>query len=265
MQKFSKNFCIHVYLAYFSLIFNILGLKQFAAAKICYTFLNSKTILAKEAAAMKVIDLTHTITENMPLFPGTEPPKLTTVNNYEANGFRETLLQITTHTGTHIDPPAHVYSGKATLDALPPEQFIGKALVINCRNLQEGEAITLQNITRYGEKAAKADFLLFNLGWDSFWGTPAYFGNYPCLTDDALDYILNGSYKGIGFDVMGIDPINDETLRLHKKLFADKQIVNIENLKNLHLCGEKLFWFSCFPLKIPNSDGSPIRAVAWFE
>lgn len=214
---------------------------------------------------MKVIDLTHTITENMPLFPGTEPPKLTTVNNYEANGFRETLLQITTHTGTHIDPPAHVYSGKATLDALPPEQFIGKALVINCRNLQEGEAITLQNITRYGEKAAKADFLLFNLGWDSFWGTPAYFGNYPCLTDDALDYILNGSYKGIGFDVMGIDPINDETLRLHKKLFADKQIVNIENLKNLHLCGEKLFWFSCFPLKIPNSDCSPIRAVAWFE
>ena len=182
---------------------------------------------------MEVIDLTHTITENMPLFPGTEPPKLITVNDYEANGFRETLLQITTHTGTHIDPPAHVYSSKATLDALPPEQFIGKALVINCRSLQEGEAITLQNITRYGEKAAKADFLLFNLGWDRFWGTPAYFGNYPCLSDDALEFILNGSYKGIGFDVMGIDPINDETLRLHKKLFADKQIVNIENLKNL--------------------------------
>ena len=214
---------------------------------------------------MKVIDLTHTITENMPLFPGTEPPKLITVNDYEANGFRETLLQITTHTGTHIDPPAHVYSGKFTLDALPPEQFIGRALVINCRSLQEGETITLQNITRYGEKAAKADFLLFNLGWDRFWGTPAYFGNYPCLNDDALDYILNGSYKGIGFDVMGIDPINDETLRLHKKMFADKQIVNIENLKNLHLCGDELFWFSCFPLKLPNADGSPIRAVAWFE
>ena len=231
----------------------------------CYTLSKTKFNFTKESTDMKVIDLTHTITENMPVFPGTEQPKLTTVNGYAVSGFRETLVQITTHTGTHIDPPAHVYSGKATLDELPPEQFIGKALVINCRNLKEGEEITLQHITTYGVKAAKADFLLFNLGWDELWNTPAYFGDYPRLADDALDFILSGNYKGIGFDVMGIDPINDETLRLHKKLFSNKQIVNIENLKNLHLCGDELFWFSCFPLKITNADGSPIRAVAWFE
>ena len=40
---------------------------------------------------------------------------------------------------------------------------------------------------------------------------------------------------------------------------------NLENLKNLELCGSDLFRFSCFPLKIDNCDGSPIRAVAWFE
>lgn len=40
---------------------------------------------------MKVIDLTHTITEKMPVFPGTEQPQLITVNNYGENGFRETL------------------------------------------------------------------------------------------------------------------------------------------------------------------------------
>ena len=55
---------------------------------------------------MKVIDLTHTITEKMPVFPGTEQPQLITVNNYDENGFRETLLKITTHTGaptsTHL-------------------------------------------------------------------------------------------------------------------------------------------------------------------
>ncbi len=214
---------------------------------------------------MKVIDLTHTIIENMPVFPGTEQPKLTTINTYDKNGFRETLLQITTHTGTHIDPPAHVYAGKATLNDLPPETFIGKALVINCRGLKPGSSITLQHITAYGAKAASADFLLFNLGWDKYWGTETYLGDYPCLDGEALNFILSGSYKGIGFDVMGIDPINDEKLTLHKKLFANKQIVNIENLKNLDLCGDELFWFSCFPLKIANSDGSPIRAVAWFE
>ena len=39
----------------------------------------------------------------------------------------------------------------------------------------------------------------------------------------------------------------------------------IENLKNLDCCGDDLFWFSCCPLKIEDSDGAPIRAIAWFE
>ena len=40
---------------------------------------------------------------------------------------------------------------------------------------------------------------------------------------------------------------------------------DIENLCNLHLCGSDLFQFSCFPLKLTDGDGSPVRAVAWFE
>ena len=80
-----------------------------------------------------------------------------------------------------------------------------------------------------------------------------------------MDYILKGNYKGIGFDVIGLDPIADENLTRHKKLFENCDIINIENLTNLEQCGDDLFWFSCFPLKIENGDGSPIRAVAWFE
>ena len=214
---------------------------------------------------MKVIDLTHTIRPDMPVYPGTEQPKFIPANSYEKDGFRETLLQMYTHTGTHMDPPAHLYPGKKTLDQFPADQFIGKALVIDCRELKEGEAITMAHIRKYGEKPEQADFLLFNLGWDQFWGTDAYFGDYPCVDDEVLDYIMKGSYKGIGFDVIGLDPIADAALTRHNRLFAACDMVNIENLKNLHLCGSDLFWFSCFPLKLENADGSPIRAVAWFE
>ena len=80
-----------------------------------------------------------------------------------------------------------------------------------------------------------------------------------------MDYIIAGYYKGIGFDVIGLDPIADENLTRHKKLFQNKDIVNIENLKDLDLCGSGLFSFGCFPLRLENCDGSPIRAVAWFE
>lgn len=214
---------------------------------------------------MKAIDLTYTIKEEMTVFPGTEMPKLINTSNYEKDGFRETSISIYSHVGTHMDPPAHIYPDRTTLDEFPASQFIGKGLVIDCRDLNEGEDITLDCILKYGKKAEKVDFLLFNTGWDKYWGTDKYFGDYPCVNDEVLDYVLNGNYKGIGFDTIGIDPVSDEKLTRHKKLFKDKDIVNIENLKNLELFGDKIFNFSCCPLKVENSDGAPVRAVAWFE
>lgn len=214
---------------------------------------------------MKVIDLTYTIKEEMTVFPGTEMPKLINTSNYEKDGFRETSISIYSHVGTHMDPPAHIYPDRTTLDEFLASQFVGKGLVIDCRDLNEGEDITLDCILKYGKKAEEVDFLLFNTGWDKYWGTDKYFGDYPCVNDNVLDYVVNGNYKGIGFDTIGIDPVLDENLSRHKKLFKDKDIVNIENLKNLELCGEEIFKFSCCPLKIENSDGAPVRAIAWFE
>ena len=214
---------------------------------------------------MRVIDLTHTIWEGMPVYPGTETPRLIPANSYERDGFRETLLKMTTHTGTHMDAPAHLFPDRPTLDRLPAAQFIGRALAVDCRHLHEGEAVTMDCLRPYGEKVDRADFLLFNLGWDKRWGTDAYFGDYPCLGDDVMDYVIAGRYKGIGFDVIGLDPIADENLTRHKRLLSARDIVNIENLAHLDQCGRDLFNFSCFPLKLENADGAPIRAVAWFD
>ena len=214
---------------------------------------------------MKVLDLTHTITPDMPVYPGTEPPVFEPANTYERDGFKETKVSMFTHTGTHMDPPAHLFPGRTTLDALPADQFIGRALVIDCRGLPDGGAITMEHLRKHGALVDEADFLLFCLGWDKYWGTDAYFGDYPCIDFEVLEYILRGNYKGIGFDVIGLDPIADENLTRHKKLFAEKDIVNIENLKSLDQCPAGRFWFSCYPLKLADADGSPIRAVAWWE
>lgn len=213
---------------------------------------------------MKVIDLSHTISSNMPVYPGTEAPKFYSANTYEQDGFKETKISFYTHTGTHIDPPAHLFQDRTSLDEFPISQFIGKALVINCTALGEGDYISKKQLILYKNKIKQADFLLFHSGWDRYWGTSAYFGKYPCLDEDVLSFVLNSSLKGIGFDTIGLDPISDIKLTRHRALFRKKDIINIENLKNLGLCGDDLFWFSCFPLKTENSDGSPVRAVAWF-
>ena len=43
---------------------------------------------------MKVIDLTHTIREDMPVYPGDDTPKLIPVSTYEKDGFKETCTYL---------------------------------------------------------------------------------------------------------------------------------------------------------------------------
>jgi kynurenine formamidase len=214
---------------------------------------------------MRVIDLTHFISEDMPVYPGTEGPRLEPANSYEVDGFKETLMTMYTHTGTHMDPPAHLFAGRTTLDRFPITQFVGKALVVDCSDLKEGQKITMDYIDKNREKADQAEFILFRLGWDKYWGTPQYFGDYPYIDDEVVDFLIKGRKKGVGLDVIGIDPIADSNLTIHKKLFKENEIIVIENLMDLDLPGDDLFTFCALPLKHVDADGSPIRAIALLD
>lgn len=214
---------------------------------------------------MKIIDLTHFISEDMPVYPGTLGPKFHPGSTYEKDGFKETVLTMFTHTGTHMDPPAHLYGGRTTLDQFPVEQFVGKGLVIDCSHLKEGQQITMKEIEKHQLSADEAEFLLFYTGWDKYWGTERYFGDYPYLSDEVLDYVIRTRKKGIGLDVIGLDPIADENLTLHKKLFRENEVVVIENLEKLGEIGDGIFTFCALPLKHVDADGSPVRAIAMLE
>ena len=212
---------------------------------------------------MKIIDLTQTICETMPVYPGTEPPKLTVANTIEKDGFRETLISFYSHTGTHMDAPFHIYADRTSLDALPVAQFVGKALVIDCRDVGEGGVIGMEYIDK--TLADEADFLLFHTGWDKYWGQKKYFGAYPVVSLEVCQYLLDSGKKGVGFDVIGIDPVSDGSLTRHKMLLSQRDIVIIENLTNLDQIGGGLFTFAALPLKYKDADGAPIRAVAIIE
>ena len=210
---------------------------------------------------MTVVDLTHTISENMPVYPGTEAPKLTVPCTVERNGFKETLLHIFSHTGTHIDAPAHLFENGRTLESFNGSQFVGTAVVIDCSELEEGGQIGMSFIDRDRELAEKADFLLFRTGWDKKWGTPDYFGSFPCITREVADFMVARAKKGVGLDTISLDPIESSRLENHRTILSQNSIVIIENLCDLELLGSGLFTFIAAPLKFEGSDGAPIRAL----
>lgn len=211
---------------------------------------------------MTVFDLTHTITENMPVYPGTESPTITVPYTVDKEGFKETLLQMFSHTGTHMDAPSHLFKNGITLEHFDSAQFVGSAIVIDCSELKEGDRIDMSFIERNREKAQMADFLLFRTDWDKKWGTEDYFGAFPCITSEVADFIVASGKKGVGLDVISIDPINGTKLENHKKILSQNTIVIIENLCNLTSVGDGLFTFIAAPLKFENSDGAPTRAFA---
>ena len=198
----------------------------------------------------------------MSVYPGTEQPKLTAACTVEKDGYKETLLNMFSHTGTHMDAPAHLFGNGKTLDSFDGSQFVGSAVVIDCSELQEGDRIGMSFIDRNRELVERADFLLFRTDWDKKWGTAGYFGNFPCITSEVANFIVASGKKGVGLDVISIDPIASSKLENHKIILGQNTIVIIENLCQLESLGSGLFTFIAAPIKFKNSDGAPIRALA---
>lgn len=208
---------------------------------------------------MKVYDLTHTIKNDMPVYPGTEQPRLTTACTIEEAGYRETLLHMFSHTGTHMDAPAHMLPEGTTLDSYDAEKFTGTALVVDCRGQA---AITLPLLKGYD--LTGVDFVLFCTGWDRKWGSDDYYEGFPCLTAEAAAYLAALPLKGVGEDSISLDPCDSVDFPNHITLMR-ADFVNMENLKGLDALLGRRFTFVTLPLKFENSDGCSCRAIAMEE
>jgi kynurenine formamidase len=207
------------------------------------------------------IDLSRTIAEDMPVYPGTEQPVIDNPCTIEACGFAEKKITLYSHTGTHMDAPCHIIPGAPGLDELGIGHFVGSGVVIDVSSSYSKESIEMPDIARHENIIHDKDFILLHTGWGRFWGHDEYFMNYPVLTEDAAGYLAGLGIKGIGIDMISIDSPGSTGMQIHK-IFLSRNIVIVENLAGLDALTGKEFVFCCFPLKLEKADGSPVRAVA---
>ncbi|MGD9486778.1 MAG: cyclase family protein [Calditrichaceae bacterium] len=208
---------------------------------------------------MRVLDLSHLMSNHMPVFPGTPDPDFSDIGQFESDGFREKLLHISSHTGTHLDAPAHMIKNGKTLDEFDMDRFIGSGVVLDVTNFNQGEiplsafenSIRLRNI----------DFILFYTGHSKKWGSPEYFEKSPFISPELAEMLSMEKIKGIGIDSISVDEISSTEYFSHHKILS-KNIIIVENLTNLGLLTDQTFTFICLPLKIEGGDGSPVRAAA---
>ncbi len=195
----------------------------------------------------------------MPVWPGTPSPAVKLLKNRPRHGYEERRLTLTTHTGTHVDAPAHLTDGPA-LDGLTLERFTGPGFVADVRAFA-GRPVRWENLERTPGWAGPREFVLLWTGWDAFWGTQAYNRGYPALDPAAAERLAFAGIKGLGVDAPSVDAFDSGGLPVHRALLSRGAIL-VENLRGLGGLAGRAFRFAAFPLPIPAADGSPVRAVA---
>lgn len=209
---------------------------------------------------MKVTDLTYIIDSDMPVFPGTEQPIFEKANTLEKDGFREAKIIMYSHTGTHIDAPAHMLNHGPYLDNYSIEKFIGNATILDFSD-KEIKLIDVDSLKLYENKIKNVEFIIIKTGWSKYWGDKKYYEDFPSLSEEAAIWLTNFNLKGIGIDAISIDNIKSTTFAVHRILMP-KDIIIIENLTNLDSISSEYFILSIMPLKNRNADGSPVRAIS---
>lgn len=199
-----------------------------------------------------IIDLSHPITEDTPIFPGDPKTKIENAGTIEKDGFEQNLVSICTHTGTHVDAPRHMFVGGKNLDQIPPDRLIGRGVCIKVNGNFDFLRVEEADIR-------EGDIVLFNTGMSKVFGNPEYFDSYPVMDDEVAGYLAARRVKMIGLDTCSADA-GVEGFPIHKILLKE-DILIIENLTNLEQLEGKEFKIYALPLKL-QLDGAPIRVIA---
>ncbi|MBI3945836.1 MAG: cyclase family protein [Armatimonadetes bacterium] len=208
-----------------------------------------------------MVDLTLPIRLGMPVYPG--DPAVTFAPRAAADpaerAFAVASLTLGTHTGTHLDAPAHVLPRGAGVDALPLEACLGPARVVDATGL---ERIGLPELRRRVGEAAPGERLLIRTDWDRHFGCPRYYEDFPGLTLAAARWLAERRIALLGLETPSV--CIEAGHAAHLALLG-AGVVIVEGLARLRDIPSSDCWLAALPLPLAGLDGSPVRAVAWVE
>jgi len=215
---------------------------------------------------MKVIDLTLTVSNKIPTFPGSPQPNFIPWENIKEDGYNLELLFLSTHTGTHMDAPHHFLEKGAKIHEISLKNLVSEAVLIKSRK-KSNESITKTDIQKFEKKYGEIDGLssvIFLTGWQKNLQKKYYFTKNPGLAVSAAKYLASKKINLVGIDSPSIDLGTDSKFSVHQ-IFAKKGMLIVENLANLEKIKSSKFQLVVLPLKLKNATGSPVRAIAFVE
>ena len=225
--------------------------------------------MANSSEARRVVDLSHSVTNNLRVYPGVPAPRLSVFLTHEASRARyqgkcELLfseVHIVAGVGTYLDSPYHRDPALPDISTLPLASVADlPGVVIDVRERPE-RAIRPDDL---GPGDLSGCAVLLRTGMEEYWETDAYWQASPFLCAEAAEALRVRGMALLGVDFLNVDDVADLRRPVHTTLLR-AQVPIIENLRNLGALPQADFRFHAAPARLAGVASFPVRAYAVVE
>jgi kynurenine formamidase len=228
----------------------------------------------------RIVDLSVKLTNNMPahkFFPRpvivphlTWDDMLKLGNGVPGDplGGCTTYISIVDHAGTHVDAFVHTNRGGLTIDKMPLDMFMGKAVCLDLRHIPDLGDIDVPALEAAEKQAGvKIDghIVLMCSGLHArHYPKDSVMWSNAGITHEASHWLADRS-RVHGVEGPSTDKPSHNEFPNHR-VCRDRGMTHYEWLINLEqLVGKGEFEFQGLPLHIGDGSGSPVRAVAFLD
>jgi kynurenine formamidase len=218
----------------------------------------------------KFIDLTHTLSPNIPTWTGSCGFHLEIKRDYDQM-FRVQQIKMHASAGTHIDAPSHLIPEGKSIADIPIEHLISPACIVDVSKKADSDYEVLpEDLTLYEREFGKIEarsFVILATGWHRFFSNPEKYRNldkegkmhFPALSKDAAKILCGRDVSGIGIDTLSPD-CSDMDYRVHRLLLGAGKYI-IENIADTSAMPPKGGFVIALPLKGSASTEAPVRII----
>lgn len=169
-----------------------------------------------------------------------------------------TQMQLSAHTGTHMDAPRHFVKDGRTMESMPLDAVIGPCRVIE---LKHKEAITVEELKPF--KLKKGERVLFKTrnstkSW-KLAKTSTFDEKFIYIPASTAQYLVDCGIQTVGVDYLSVGGWQKDGVECHQILLG-AEVWIIEGL-NLAKVEPGKYDLVCLPIKILGADGAPARAI----
>jgi kynurenine formamidase len=183
------------------------------------------------------------------------------------------------HGGTHLDAPQHFAADGFPTDAIPLENLIAPAIVIDVSKKAAADRnyrLSARDVRLFEDQHGRikpGDIVLLRSGWSQYWpDAKSYLGDdtpgdasklqFPSYGEDAARLLVAERKVAIlGVDTASIDFGKSRDFIVHR-VAAAQNVSGLENLTNLHKLPPTGALVLALPMKIEGGSGGPVRVIA---